>query len=134
MFSEYHKGGLTAGEHARKVQSSDPVGYAVGGAKSEGQWRQEFGAGGLPIGEPPVSEVEVGINRVYGAIKEGKLFILDNCVNLIDQVLSYARELNSMSEPTEKIADKSTYHLLDALRYIMSYLNPPLDSSGFVVW
>jgi hypothetical protein len=27
-----------------------------------------------------------------------------------------------MGQPTEKIADKESYHLLDALRYIGSYL------------
>ncbi|MCB1899227.1 MAG: hypothetical protein KDH16_08060, partial [Rhodocyclaceae bacterium] len=44
------------------------------------------------------------------------------CLGLLDEIMSYARELDDMGEPTEKIADKNTFHLLDALRYIMSYL------------
>ena len=123
VFQEYHAGGLTSREHAAQLQKEYPISQAVGGAASEGQWRDEFGSGGLPIQRPPISGVEVGIDRVYGAFKNGLLFIFDTCTQLLDEVGSYARETNDMGEPTEKIADKSTYHLLDALRYIMSFLN-----------
>ena len=52
---------------------------AYGGAKSlKGQWRDEFSAAGLYIGEPAVSDVEVGINRVYGTIKRTELRIFDD--------------------------------------------------------
>jgi len=130
VFAEYHDGGLTAKEHTRKIQSSYPVFEAYGGAASEGQWRQEFGSAGLPIYRPPVSGVEVGIDRVYSAFKSGALIILDSCPMLLDEVGSYARETNDMGEPTEKIADKSTYHLLDALRYIISALNDEGQEAG----
>ena len=105
------------------MQSIHPINRAYGGARSEGQWRQEFAAGGLPIDRPPVADVEVGIDRVYGALKNGRLLIFSSCGKIRDELGSYARELDSMGDPTEKIADKSTYHLLDALRYIMSALN-----------
>jgi hypothetical protein len=70
-----------------------------------------------------VTEVEVGINRVYGLLQTQRLFIFDDLVELLDEVGSYSRELDEMGNPTEAIADKSSYHLLDALRYIGSYLN-----------
>jgi len=132
VFEEYHNGGLTAKGHADRIQSNRAADIAYGGAKSEGQWRQEFASGGLPIQEPPISEVEVGINRVYGALKNGRLFILDSCPLLLDEIGSYARETDDMGTPTEKIADKSTYHMLDALRYVMSYLGAEYDSG--VLW
>lgn len=123
VFSEYHEGNKTAAGHATKIQSTYPVSQAYGGAPSEDQWRLEFSTGGLPVHQPPISDVEVGIDRIYGAFKNGRLFIMDNCVNLLDEIGSYSRETDDTGEPTEKIADKSTYHLLDALRYIMSHLN-----------
>lgn len=123
VYRVYHHGGRTAKEHKGAMLDGEPVTpLTYGGAKSEQQWRDEFAAAGLPVREPPISDVEVGIDRVYGAIKNDELFVFDDCSELLDEVLSYARELDDMGEPTEKIADKNTFHLLDALRYIMSYL------------
>lgn len=123
LYREYHAGGRTASQHANALCAGEPgMPETYGGAASEGQWRDEFRAGGLAINKPPVSDVEVGIDRVYSAMANGRLFIFDTCEMVLDEIGSYAREVNDAGEPTEKIADKSTYHLLDALRYIMSYL------------
>lgn len=131
VFAEYHNGGLTAGGHTKIIQNDYSIQIAYGGAWSEDNWRQEFGAAGLPINRPPIKEVEVGIDRVYGAFKDGSLIVFDNLDKLLDEVGSYARETDDAGEPTEKIADKNTYHLLDALRYIMSYLN---DDGSYLFW
>lgn len=123
VYREYHEGGQTAAGHKVAMLKGEPVRpYAVGGAKSEQQWRDEFAAAGLPVKEPPISDVEVGIDRVYGAFKNDELFIFDDCTGVLDEVMSYSRELDEMGEPTEKIADKATFHKADALRYIISYL------------
>lgn len=121
-YREYHAGGRTAAQHADYLRQGEQGFIAFGGAKSEGQWRDEFGAAGLPIGEPAVSDVEVGINRVYGTIKRNELRVFDSLTGLLDEIWSYSRELDDMGEPTEKIADKETYHHLDALRYVISRL------------
>lgn len=123
VYKTYHKGGRTAREHARYMLEGEDRIVAYGGAKSEGQWRDEFVAGGLPIHEPPVSGVEVGIDRVYELFKTNRLFIFDDLDGLIDDVESYSRELDENGEPTEVIEDKSKYHLGDALRYICTFLN-----------
>jgi hypothetical protein len=122
VYKQYHEGGRTAKQHAGALRIGEPGLIAYGGAKSEGQWRDEFGAAGLHVGEPPVSEVEVGINRVYGAFKTKQLFIFDTLDGLLDEIMRYSRELDDMAQPTEKIANKETFHLLDALRYIISQL------------
>ena len=44
------------------------------------------------------------------------------CMGLNDEIMSYSRELDDMGEPTEAIADKSIFHLLDGLRYVISRL------------
>jgi hypothetical protein len=82
----------------------------------------EFRAGGLPIREPDISDVEVGINRVYGAFKTGKLIVSDDCPGLLEELRSYSRKLDENGEPTEEIENKAMYHRLDALRYIVSWL------------
>lgn len=119
LYREYHAGSRTASQHTTALLSGEPgIPVCVGGSKSEGQWRREFQVAGLPIREPRVSEVEVGIQRVYGLFKQNQLFVFDTCVGLIDELQSYSRKLDSVGEPTEDIQDKSTYHRLDSLRYI----------------
>ena len=123
VVDEYHAGGKSIEQHATDMKNKTPNERrikAYGGAPSEDQWRGEFGKYGLRIDRPPVSEVEVGINRVYKGFKTGNLMVFDTCVNLIDEIQSYTREINDRGEPTEKIEDKNDYHLCDALRYFGS--------------
>ena len=110
---------------------------AIGGSKSEGQWRQEFADGGLSVGPPVVTDVEVGINRVYAALAATEpgeaidIVFFDDLHGTIDQLNTYSRELDDRGEPTEKIEDKETYHYLDAGRYIVSYLQAGMDGELF---
>lgn len=127
IYREYPEGGrwgsATSKDHARRLlKDEDRPPLTVGGAASEGQWRSEFRVAGLPVREPPIKDVEVGIDRVYGAIKRNELFIFDTCLGIIDEVQSYSRELDDLGNPTEKIEDKAEYHRCDGLRYVMSYL------------
>lgn len=122
-YREYKAGGRTAKEHAEKLLEGEPgIPICVGGSKSEGQWRREFRAGGLPIREPDVKEVEIGIDRVYGAHKKGEIIVFDDLVGYLDEKLSYSRVLDDKGEPTEEIEDKASYHRLDAERYIIGWL------------
>ncbi len=130
LYREYKVGERTAAEHARHLLASEPMTpTTVGGSRSEGQWRQEFRTGkpAVPVREPTVSDVEVGIQRVYGLIKEGRLLVFESCDGLIGELQSYARKLDANDQPTEEIEDKSTYHYLDALRYIATLINPTLE-------
>lgn len=132
IYREYLEGGTTAKGHADKVRAlsvGENLKRCVGGAWSEDQWRSEFRAGSLPVSRPPINDVEVGIDRVYGLLNEDRLFVFkDACKYTISQFNSYARELNALNEPTEKIEDKNTYHYLDAVRYICSWLNRPIKA------
>lgn len=130
-YREYHAGGRTAAQHVVELLKGEPeIPVCAGGAGSEQQWRDEFAAAGLPVCEPDVSEVEVGINRVYGQIASGKLLVFDDLVGLLDELGSYSREVDDMGEPTEKIEDKSSYHRLDAVRYIVSSVVVEVESGG----
>ena len=118
---EYLAGGKTAKEHAATLKNWG-CRLWVGGSKSEGQWRSEFGAAGLPIREPNISEVEVGIDRVYGCHKRNELFVFDTLTRYLDEKGRYSRELDKGGQPTEKIKNKNDYHVMDAERYILSFL------------
>ncbi len=123
LYRTYKAGGRTAEGHARALLAGEPmVPRCTGGSQSEGQWRAEFRAGGLPVGEPVVSDVEVGIDRVYGAHADNQIVVFDDLDDYLGEKESYSRAIGPDGEPTEKIEDKATYHLLDAERYIIGKL------------
>ena len=113
---EYMAGGRTAAQHAEALKSWN-VSYWIGGSPSEGQWRQEFQAAGLPMAGPSIKEVEVGINRVYGLLQGRKLYIYNTCNHLRAELGAYSRVLDGNGQSTEVIANKNEYHYTDALRY-----------------
>jgi hypothetical protein len=116
----------TAKQHIEAMKKLHPQlpHIIVGGARSEGQWRNEFRSSGWPILDPwpDMHEVEVGIDRVYAQIAEGRFFVTDNCVCLLEEFASYSRPVDEEGNPLEGIEDKDTYHGLDSLRYIVGHL------------
>ncbi len=132
LYRTYLEGGRTATEHAKALLKGEPgIPVCVGGSRSEGQWRAEFRAGGLPVQAPPIKDVEVGINRVYGAHAEGQILAFDDLDAYLAEKMSYTRELDDMGEPTEKIEDKETFHLMDSERYIWSVLRQHQPTQGW---
>lgn len=128
LYAEYLEGGKTASGHVKAIRQGEPKSlFFVGGSGSEDQWRDEFTAAGLLVHEPPISDVSVGIDRVYGAIAAGEIIVFDTCIGLLAEIMAYSYELDPLGEATDKIEDKSIYHRLDALRYILSLLRDPGD-------
>jgi hypothetical protein len=116
-------GSRTAKEHVVELLRGEPCRpTAVGGSHSEGQWRAEFASAGLGVREPPIKDVEVGIQRVYGALARGELVVFSNLLALIDDFGSYSREVDETGTVLEKIAEKETYHRLDSVRYLLAHL------------
>lgn len=114
---------LTAAAHAKALLTGEPgIPTCVGGSKSEGQWRSEFRAAGLPVRRPDISEVEVGIDRVWGAHNEGRLFVFEDLAGYLDEKMSYSRDVDEAGNVLETIVDKSSYHFMDAERYIIGWL------------
>lgn len=119
-YREYLAGSRTSHEHAEKIMEGEPgIPYAVGGAKSEAQWRAEFAAAGLPINQPSVESVDVGIGRVYAQVKKKKLIFFNDLHGVLDQIQRYRRKRGKDGEPTEEIENKAAFHYLDALRYVV---------------
>lgn len=123
LTDEYKNGDKTAKEHTADLLPWNCQVW-VGGAKSEGQWRNEFRAAGMPVKEPEISDVWLGINRVYGAMKQNRLMVFDTCQGVLGQIGTYSRPMDKRTgEPIpDQIMHKETYHFLDALRYVMTRL------------
>ncbi len=140
LYRAYKAGGRTAVEHTYHLLKGEPgIPTCVGGSRSEGQWRSEFRAGGLvngervpglPVREPDITDVEVGIGRVYGAHKEHQILVFDDLDGYLAEKLTYSRVLDEAGEPTEKIEDKETFHFMDAERYIIGWLRRGAKGTG----
>jgi hypothetical protein len=123
LYREYKAGGRTAKEHAEHLLKGEPmVPICVGGSKSEGQWRKEFRAAGLPVRETAITDVEIGIDRVYGAHRENQILVFDDLAGYLEEKMTYSRKLDEAGEPTAEIEDKHSFHFMDAERYIIGWL------------
>jgi len=123
LYRTYKAGSRAIEVHAKAIKHGEPmVPTAVGGSKSEGQWRIQFASAGLPVASPVINEVEVGIGLVYGMHAENRIMVFDDLQEYREEKTTYSREVDDQGEPTEKIEDKSTYHHMDAERYIMGFL------------
>lgn len=123
-FHEYLAGGRSILQHAeefKKIVGDRPF-FWVGGAAPEDQWRLEFREAGIPVMPPPIKDVEVGIQRVYGYHKRNQIFVFGTLTRYLDQKGSYARELDDSNQPTDEIEDKNAFHLMDAERVLFAYL------------
>lgn len=125
MYREYHDGGKTAEEHVQAITGGRGGFHAVGGNKTAEQgWRGYYTAAGLTVHEPKERLVEVGIQYVYRLIKTGRLFITKDCPKTINDIKTYAYDLDDAGNSTGRLnpATKAKFHLADALRYIAQTL------------
>jgi hypothetical protein len=122
----YKPGRRTPREHALALQRlcENPA-RVIGGSWSEDEWRTDFRAAGLGVEKPPLKDVEVGIQRVYAEFKHGRLVLFDDLSELRDELHTYGRKLDGQGMPTDEIEDKNDYHLLDALRALVTGLTTP---------
>lgn len=128
VYREYYRefGETTPGhvDNILRESRGETVFAWVGGGPSERQARADWAGAGIPLLEPPIGDVWAGIDRVYQLLKDFKLVIHDNCPNLLSEIGSYRRRLKD-GVPTEAIESKESFHMLDALRYIVAWLTEP---------
>ncbi len=126
------KGGtrMTSKEHAdydvkRAAEMGERVIWWAVGAKSEKYWREDYtSAGAKGVREPDVMDVEEGIDRGTQLIKQHRLYVMDDLVDLVDEFLRYSRVIKN-GVVTHEIKDKATYHLIDAYRYFAVQIVKP---------
>lgn len=131
-YKTYTAGNRTAKMHVDAMLKSEPIiPVAYGGAKSEQQWRDEFKAAGLLVKAPLVSEVEIGIDRVYAQLAQNRLYVFDDLDDLIDEFDTYSRKSDEEGIVYDEILDKSKFHGLDSMRYIVSSLRGDGRRGGY---
>jgi len=121
LYDEWLGGGKTSEEYVGIAKDKIPdksYCLAWGGSGSEGQSRRDWQSGGLDVMEPPVSDVEAGIDRGARLIKDDKLRVFRSLSGFRDEIGSYRRETDEAGEPTDKIANKRRFHRMDAYRYM----------------
>jgi hypothetical protein len=124
LHHETLEGSLSSADHARKI--IDAAGRRMnmltftGGAPSEIQSRMDFGAAGVEILKPAVSDVEGGISRVIEMISLDKLRIFKNMSGVRHELATYRRKLDEAGIATNDIMHKNMFHRLDALRYAVT--------------
>ena len=126
-YREYLAGELEYHGHVQKwkaLSTGENILNRVGGARVETGQREACTTAGWPVGEPREFGVEAGINIVYGWHRTNKLFVFRDLDKYIAEKTSYTRELGDDYIPTEKIENKSKFHLMDAERYILSHMGP----------
>lgn len=127
LYKLYAASNLSAARHVRNIIALDPVfqrqrPIVCGGSASEDQWRREFTRSGLRVIEPPIKDVEVGINRVYAATARGEILVFDTATAYIEEKTTYSREVDDSGNILEDIEDKKKFHHMDAERYIIALL------------
>ena len=143
IYRESLSGDISTQEHADEIKElthdgdgnilERVLGYYIG-AKSESQQRRDFKRAGLsPVYEPKVSDVEAGIDRVIALLRQHRIFFFDDLHGILHEIATYQRELDEMNQPTDKIKDKSSFHLLDALRYLAQALYDPPEAAKKVI-
>jgi len=129
-YREYLDGGLSVAGHARKLlelSAGEHIMRRVGGAHTEDGWREAFGNALWPIEEPGTDKVDLGIQRVYGWHKTGRLKVFSDLQMYLDEKTRYSWALDDLYRPVQgQIEDKATFHLMDAERYLLSSLDEPV--------
>jgi hypothetical protein len=131
LYDEY-KGQGNAAVHVsewkkRQVERKESYVKKVGGSRMEEGWREDYTKSGWSISAPNITDVEVGIGRVYAYNKTHKMHIFPACTGYISEKQSYCREVDENGDPTDKIADKQSMHYMDAERYIVSEFNAEIN-------
>ena len=89
------------------------------GNKGEIQQRLDFQAAGIRnVFEPPIADVESGIDSVIELLKTHRIYFFDTCFGILAEIMTYSRDLDREGKVLETIKNKNTYHHLDALRYL----------------
>ncbi|KKL51392.1 hypothetical protein LCGC14_2295920, partial [marine sediment metagenome] len=131
-FHSYKPGaGVSIQQHVdyfKKLTLGYRVEISAGGSHQENEIRQAYTNAGWHIAEPKILSVEAGIANVYALHTQGRIYSFADNLDYLDEKSSYSRELDEQYLPTEVIANKQRYHLMDSERSIMSFFRPDMQN------
>jgi hypothetical protein len=100
---------------------------AGGNRTGEQGWRQSCRTMGIPMSEPLRAHADPKLQYacVNNAFGSGELDIFEGCKKTLDMIDRFTRKVDSKTGAVTDDFDDSTFHLLAALRYIITKLRPP---------
>ena len=124
-YREYLEGNKSIKQHStdlKRLSKGEPLQMKVASPlASERQWRREFSEQGWHLQECKVTDVEVGVDRVWAMHQQNKLVYFNTLRHTITQKEEYRRKLDESQQPTETIENKEQFHFMDAERYIVAH-------------
>ncbi len=125
-YREYMEGNKSIKQHATDLKhrsKAEQLQMKVASPlPSERQWRREFSEQGWHLQECKITDVEVGIDRVWSMHYQNKLVYFNTLRYTLAQKEEYHRKLDESQQPTEAIENKEQFHFMDAERYIIAHL------------
>lgn len=125
-YREYLDGNKSIGQHVfdlkRLSKDEEIVRKVASGLPSERQWRREFSEKGFHLQECKITDVELGIDRVWAMYQQDKVVYFNTMRLTLGQIEEYRRKLDESQEPTEVIENKEKFHFMDSTRYLLSDL------------
>ncbi len=125
-YREYLEGNKSIEQHTKdlkKLSKGEPIQRKIAsGLASERQWRREFMQRGWNLQECRITDVEVGIDKVWSMHQQNKLVYFNTLRHTLSQKEEYRRKLDESQQPTEAIDNKQQFHFMDAERYIQAAL------------
>jgi phage terminase large subunit len=132
VYREYFEPfGAATPAHVRSIlelSAGETIFAWIGGGPSERAARTDWTGAGIPLLEPSISDVWLGIDRVNRHLVDRSLVIHDCCTNLLSEIGSYVRKQSRDGVFEDKIVSKDRFHGLDALRYMVSWLTEPQET------
>ena len=115
VYSEYLPGGgYSPAQHVEKwkeLTREQVVEERVGGSHQEEEVRVAYRDQGWMISEPKIQHVKPGIDRVKGWMEANRIFVFNDLVNLLEEIMNYLWKLDSQGKPSMEILDKARFHL-----------------------
>ena len=127
LFKEYAPGGgRSTFDHVQEWKSYNlKVIRSVGGnVTTEEEIRGAYNQHGWPIQAPKITRVNAQIDRVIGTMELNKLWVFEDCWQILSELSNCMWELDNEMKPTNKIKDEAKFHLLACLRYLVSDFTP----------
>lgn len=120
---EYHASGDDPGVHVQRclAKCNSEYKWAAGGAGNEDSTREAYFKAGMRVRKPRISgpdSYELGVQVVYSLLKQNKIKFSRNCSRLINEIQSMVYQLDGDDKILDKVADRQTFHVFDALRYL----------------
>jgi len=127
-FKEYLPGGLSAPVHVnafREITQGWQVVKSIGGnVTTEDETRQLYGMHGWQIEAPTITRVNAQIERVIGLMELNKVFIFNDNIHWLEELMNCLWIPDDEGKPTDKIKDEAKYHLSACARTLLSDFRP----------